>query len=78
MKDIGDESDATAIVRAVISLARSLNMATTAEGVETQQQLDAVRALGCTEVQGYLFSAPMQIPSIRLASPRLGGKATAA
>ena len=36
----------------------SLGMATTAEGVETARQLDIVRAEGCNEVQGYLFSTP--------------------
>ncbi len=50
--------DAIAIVRAVSSLARSLNMTTTAEGVETSAQMDQVRRLGCTEMQGFYFSRP--------------------
>ena len=37
-----------------------MKMTTTAEGVETQEQLNAVRALGCTEMQGFLFSRPVQ------------------
>jgi EAL domain-containing protein (putative c-di-GMP-specific phosphodiesterase class I) len=39
-------------------------MATTAEGVETDEQLERVRAEGCTEVQGFLFSAPRPIAEI--------------
>ena len=38
------------------ALAKGIGMATTAEGVETQEQLDAVKAEGCTEMQGFLFS----------------------
>jgi EAL domain-containing protein (putative c-di-GMP-specific phosphodiesterase class I) len=53
-----DAGDSLAIVRAVIGLASSLRMATTAEGVETQQQLEQVRQLGCTEIQGFIFGAP--------------------
>jgi EAL domain-containing protein (putative c-di-GMP-specific phosphodiesterase class I) len=73
---IRDQNDATAIVRAVASLARSLGMTTTAEGVETQGQLDAVRALGCSEAQGYLFSAPTRIASVYLL-PSLSVRSTA-
>jgi predicted signal transduction protein with EAL and GGDEF domain len=50
--------DAQAIVRAVATLGASLGMATTAEGVETKEQLDQVRAEGCTEMQGYYVSPP--------------------
>jgi diguanylate cyclase (GGDEF)-like protein/PAS domain S-box-containing protein len=56
---IGTEPAAAAIVRAVISLASSLGMLTCAEGVETHEQLDALRREGCSEVQGYLFGKPM-------------------
>jgi diguanylate cyclase (GGDEF)-like protein/PAS domain S-box-containing protein len=49
---------AVAIVRAVTQMGLSLGMSTTAEGVETAAQLDIVRAEGCTEVQGYLYSPP--------------------
>jgi EAL domain-containing protein (putative c-di-GMP-specific phosphodiesterase class I) len=48
-----------AIVRAIARLGASLGMRTTAEGVETATQLDAIRAEGCTEVQGYLTGRPM-------------------
>jgi diguanylate cyclase (GGDEF)-like protein len=53
-----DKKEPRAIVRAIAGLARSLNMQITAEGVETAQQLEQVRRLGCTEIQGYLFSPP--------------------
>jgi diguanylate cyclase (GGDEF)-like protein len=52
--DEGDES--ATIVRAITGLAANLEMATTAEGVETAGQLEHVRGLGCSEMQGYLFS----------------------
>ena len=55
IKDI-DGAGSLNIVRAVTALAKGLGMETTAEGVETQQQLDAVKLEGCTEMQGFLFS----------------------
>ena len=59
VSDISDESaNALAIVRSVAGLGTGLGMTTTAEGVETQHQLDHVRAMGCTEFQGYLYSPP--------------------
>jgi diguanylate cyclase (GGDEF)-like protein len=58
VRDLSNSADATAIVRAVARLGTSLGMATTAEGVETSDQLARLRAEGCTEVQGYLFSRP--------------------
>jgi diguanylate cyclase (GGDEF)-like protein/PAS domain S-box-containing protein len=59
IKAIGTEPTAAAIIRAVISLASSLGMLTCAEGVETNEQLEALRGEGCSEVQGYLFGKPM-------------------
>jgi len=59
-----DDAEAIAIVRAVAGLAANLNMTATAEGVETEAQLEAVRALGCAEMQGYLFSRPMPLAQI--------------
>ncbi len=47
------------IVQTIASLARSLSIDTTAEGIETIEQLDALRELGCTSGQGYFFSRPM-------------------
>jgi diguanylate cyclase (GGDEF)-like protein/PAS domain S-box-containing protein len=57
VKDLAQRSDCVAIVRAISGLGRSLNITTTAEGVETLDQLDWLRAEGCNEVQGFLFSA---------------------
>jgi EAL domain-containing protein (putative c-di-GMP-specific phosphodiesterase class I) len=48
--------DALAVVRSIAQLGVSLGMSTTAEGVETEEQMDQVRAEGCTEMQGFLFS----------------------
>jgi predicted signal transduction protein with EAL and GGDEF domain len=56
VKDLAQRPDCGAIVRAISSLGRSLNITTTAEGVETVDQLDWLRAEGCDQVQGYLFS----------------------
>jgi EAL domain-containing protein (putative c-di-GMP-specific phosphodiesterase class I) len=58
IRDLGESTDSLAIVRAVASLGASLGMATTAEGVETEAQLDQIRNQGCTEMQGYYFSLP--------------------
>ena len=52
-------SDCAAIVSAVTGLARSLDMETTAEGVETEEQVMLLRAAGCGQMQGYLFSKPV-------------------
>ena len=57
VKDLAERSDCVAIVRAISGLGRSLNITTTAESVETADQLDWLRAEGCNEVQGFLFSA---------------------
>jgi predicted signal transduction protein with EAL and GGDEF domain len=57
VKDLARRSDCLAIVRAISGLGRSLNITTTAEGVETEDQLDWLRTEGCNEVQGFLFSA---------------------
>jgi diguanylate cyclase (GGDEF)-like protein len=56
IQDLSKGAEPRAIVHAVAGLAKCLNMISTAEGVETQQQLDTLQAVGCTEMQGYLFS----------------------
>ena len=55
---LSDKNESHAIVRAIADLARNLKLRVTAEGVETAQQLQQVRLLGCTEMQGYLLSPP--------------------
>ncbi len=58
IRDLSSREDSIHIVRAVRGLCAGLGMLTTAEGVETEDQLRKLRAEGCTEVQGFLFSAP--------------------
>lgn len=59
VRDITDDADDRAIVGAIISMASSLGMQTIAEGVETEGQLEFLKAKGCNEVQGYYFSRPL-------------------
>ena len=59
------ESRNAAIIRAIVSLASDLEMQTTAEGVETQEELQLVRDLGCSLVQGYIFGRPMPAEEAR-------------
>jgi len=59
VRDIGMDADSTAIIRAVIRLARELGIRTTAEGIETASQLEWLARNGCTEGQGYWFSKPI-------------------
>ena len=66
ISDIAEIDGSSAIVQAVVNIAASRNMTTTAEGVETLEQKELLRALGCTEMQGYLFSAARPGPEVRL------------
>ena len=52
-------AESLAIIRAVVAMAQSLDMSTTAEGVETEAELEVVRKLGATRIQGYYFGRPM-------------------
>jgi diguanylate cyclase (GGDEF)-like protein/PAS domain S-box-containing protein len=72
-------NEALAIVRAVTQMGSSLGMCTTAEGVETEDELQVIRAEGCTEVQGYLFCAPKPAHEIAdlMATPLVGKTAAA-
>ena len=54
--DIAEPGGSSSIVQAVVSIAVARDITTTAEGVETEQQRDLLRTIGCTEMQGYLFS----------------------
>jgi diguanylate cyclase (GGDEF)-like protein/PAS domain S-box-containing protein len=54
--DIAEPDGSSCIVQAVVNIAAARDMTTTAEGVETKQQMELLRALGCAEMQGYLFS----------------------
>jgi EAL domain-containing protein (putative c-di-GMP-specific phosphodiesterase class I) len=59
-------SDSAAIVGAIIGLGRSLDIKTTAEGVETRDQLTLLRAAGCQLAQGFLFSRPVPLSQLSL------------
>jgi predicted signal transduction protein with EAL and GGDEF domain len=71
VKDITENTGSLNIVRAVAALANGMGMTATAEGVETEEQLDRITSEGCTEMQGYLFSKPLPAAEIeRLFLPR--------
>ena len=59
------EAGGSSIVQAVVNIAAARHMKTTAEGVETERQQQLLRGLGCTEMQGYLFSAPKPAEELR-------------
>ena len=65
VRDIPGDSDDVAIATAIIQMARSLQLHTVAEGVETQEQLDMLRNLGCNQFQGYLVSRPVDAAGAR-------------
>src|SRR5689334_8698878 len=79
VKGLSGGSDTASIIRAVVSIAADRDMITTAEGVETLQQRETVQNLGCTQMQGFLFSAARPAQEIRalLASGRAGVEAAA-
>ena len=57
--------ESLAIIRAVVAMAESLEMSTTAEGVETERELEIIRSLGCRKIQGYYFGRPMPAADAR-------------
>lgn len=58
VNSVSTQEDALNIIRLITGMAKSLNMKTVAEGVETQEQLESLQALGCDFIQGYLFGKP--------------------
>ena len=64
VRDLPERADCAAIIEAVASLARKLDMRSVAEGVETREQLAAVTSSGCDEVQGYFFNRPVPASEI--------------
>ncbi|WP_198376670.1 putative bifunctional diguanylate cyclase/phosphodiesterase [Neoroseomonas rubea] len=69
--DIGARGDNSAIVRAVTTLGAALGLRTTAEGVETQEQMKELLAYGCSEAQGYLVSRPVPREAVQEMIARL-------
>lgn len=64
--DLETSADARAVVDAVVKLAQALGLKVVAEGVETEAQNQILRALGCDELQGYLFAKPMSAKALAL------------
>jgi EAL domain-containing protein (putative c-di-GMP-specific phosphodiesterase class I) len=62
VQEFGVAPDATAIVTAILRLARDLGMTSTAEGIETPEQPARLTAAGCEQAQGYLLGKPMRLP----------------
>jgi diguanylate cyclase (GGDEF)-like protein len=65
IRELSTDKDSLAILRAVVGLGRSLGIVTTAEGVETRDQLEVLRTEGCTDAQGYLLSRPQNAADVR-------------
>ena len=65
VSDIGDAGGSSMIVEAVVNMASACRMSTTAEGVETEMQREILRGLGCSEMQGYLFSPAVPASKLR-------------
>ena len=64
--------ESLAIIRAVVAMAESLEMTTTAEGVENQDEAELIRRLGCNKIQGYHFGRPMPAADVRKIFARQG------
>jgi diguanylate cyclase (GGDEF)-like protein len=78
ISDLGRNRDSAAIVRAIANLGASLGIETTAEGIETDEQLELVRRAGCTGMQGYLTSPPRPAADVPELIARLRGDEAAA
>jgi EAL domain-containing protein (putative c-di-GMP-specific phosphodiesterase class I) len=64
IRDMSEGPESMAVLRAITALGANLGMVTTAEGVETLEQLYRLRAEGCTQVQGYFFSKPKPVQEV--------------
>lgn len=64
--DIQNSADARSVVTAIVQMAHALNLRVVAEGVETERQRDALLALNCDELQGFLFARPMPAEKLTL------------
>src|SRR5262249_48598894 len=68
-----NKPEAKAVVSSIVSLSRSLNLTTCAEGVETEAQLAEIKAIGIELCQGYLFSRPVPLADLNLEPIRARG-----
>ncbi len=77
VRALGNTANSLAIVRTVLGLGKSLGIKTTAEGVETQAQLEFLRLEGCDQMQGYFFSKPVPADAVRalVSAPAAPGSA---
>jgi EAL domain-containing protein (putative c-di-GMP-specific phosphodiesterase class I) len=73
VSELGKRDDSVVIVRAIISLAKALGIATVAEGVESEDQFVCLRTEGCDEIQGYLISRPMPAEDVLTFLARMDG-----
>ncbi len=78
VRDLAISMEARAILATIVDLARTLGMRTTAEGVETAEQLDIVKEYGCTLVQGFLLNRPEPVDVIRKIFRHVEGRRSAA
>jgi diguanylate cyclase (GGDEF)-like protein/PAS domain S-box-containing protein len=69
VRELSSRTDSAAIVCAVNGLGKTLNILTTAEGIETEEQFELLRATGVDQMQGYLFSRPVPKAELRFAAP---------
>ncbi len=65
ISDLSKPEGSSAIIKAVVAIASERNIATTAEGVETNEQREKLHQLGCEEMQGFLFSRPKPADDLR-------------
>ena len=75
VSELGRRNDSVVIVRAIISMAKALGVATVAEGVESEDQFACLKAERCDEIQGYLISRPMSAEDVLTFLGREGGSA---
>lgn len=76
VKESAHRRESAAVVRGIVALAREIGMPTTAEGIETQEQLDFVRECGCTHAQGFLLGKPMRSHEIARIEERTAAHST--
>jgi diguanylate cyclase (GGDEF)-like protein len=70
VQDVTTRPDAMSIVNLVIGVAKGLGMAITAEGIETEEQFECLKRLGCEQIQGYLIGRPMPASQLFAGQPR--------